>query len=150
MLGKAGVYLEPNRGQTKVDAPFVARTPSGTLTTGPAAIEYRRPDGSSAAIELEGANREARAYPEHLLPGVSHYIRGSDPTHWLWDVPHYSSVRYENIYPGIDLVYHASLENTSHGNVEFDFCLRPGANADRIRLRMPADAELQIDQSGAL
>jgi hypothetical protein len=143
VLARAGVYLEPNRGQSGATAPFVARASHGTLAAGPTAIENLRRDGSSAAIVFEGASPQARAYPEQLLPGVSHYVQGSDPARWLWDVPHYGSVRYENVYPGIDLLYHSA-----HGDVEFDFFLRPSANPKQIRMRV--SAAVQLDQSGAL
>jgi WD40 repeat protein len=143
VLANAAAYLEPNRGQAAVDVAFLARTPAGTLSAGPASMGLLRGDGSSAAIVFEGASTDAHANPELPLPGVSHYARGRDSTDWIWDVPHYGAVRYERVYPGIDLVY-----RISQGSMEFDFVLAAGADPSRIRLRVPAD--FSIDGSGAL
>jgi hypothetical protein len=139
----AGVYLEPNRGQAKTDAAYLARTPAGTVAAGARAMAYLDRGGSQAAIVFEGASAQASAVPEQLLPGVSHYAQGRDPSGWLWDVPHYGAVRYRGVYSGIDLVYHAS-----QGELEFDFLLAPGADPTRIRMRAPAG--VSIDASGSL
>jgi hypothetical protein len=143
VLVKGAAYLEPNRGQAATDAPFVAHTAEGTLAVGPSAIQYQQRDGATAAIVFEGASGRASGQTLESVAGVSHYVHGSDPAHWLWDVPHYAAVKYANVYAGVDLVYH-----TAHEEVEFDFNLRPGADPRQIRLRVPADA--RINESGAL
>ena len=38
-----------------------------------------------------------------LLPGISHYYIGREPDGWVTNVPHYLKVRYEAVYPGIDV-----------------------------------------------
>ena len=147
-MAAAAVYLEPNRGQLHSQAGFLARTPAGTLAAGPAAMEVRRRDGSTAVIVFEGASTQARALPQQLLPGVSHYIQGRDSAGWIWDVPRYQAVRYEEVYPGIDLVYRASDGGPSQGDMEFDFLLAAGADPSRIRMRVPDI--VRLDKSGAL
>jgi hypothetical protein len=142
-VANANVYLEPNRGQAETDAAYLARTPAGTVAAGARATAYLDRRGSRAVIVFEGASALARALPEQLLPGVSHYAQGRDPSGWQWDVPHYGAVRYEGVYPAIDLVYHAS-----QGEMEFDFLLAPGADPSRIRMRVPAG--VSIDASGSL
>jgi hypothetical protein len=142
-LAHAAAYLEPNRGQMNTKAAFLARTPTGAIAAGPSEICFLRRDGSSAAIVFEGASSRAVPLPEHLLPGVSHYALDRDPSRWIWDVPRYGAVSYQEVYSGIDLVYRAS-----RSDVEFDFQLAPGANPSRIRMRVPAGA--RVENSGAL
>jgi hypothetical protein len=139
----ANPYFEPNRGQAAIAAPFLARTPAGTVAAGPSAIAFFRRDGSWAALELEGASALARPIPEEPLSGVGHYILKSDPGRWLLDVPRYAAVRYRQIYPNIDLLY-----RTAHAGVEFDFLLAPHADPSRIQFRIPGNT--RIDDSGAL
>jgi hypothetical protein len=79
-------------------------------------------DGSSDTILFAGARTDAPAAPERALPGVSHYAQGNDPSHWIWDVPHFAAVRYRGIYPGVDLLYRASDKD-----IEFDLVVSPGA-----------------------
>jgi hypothetical protein len=143
VLAHAGAYLEPNRGQADAKAAFLARTAAGTLTAGSGGFAIFRSDGSTASIKFEGVSASARAISSEPLPGVSHYARGSDPTRWIWDVPHFRSVRYEQVYAGIDLVYRIVRET-----VEFDFVVSPGADPSRIRLRIPDD--FSLDSSGAV
>jgi hypothetical protein len=142
-LASATSYFEPNRGQASTACAFLSRTSNGTVATGPGAIEYLSRGGSSATIVFEGASRHALAYPEHPLPGVSHYMRDRDPARWIWDVPHFGAVLYREVYSGIDLRYRAA-----GNNVEFDFLVGPGADASRIQMRVPAG--VHIDASGAL
>ena len=59
-----------------------------------------------------GANPSG-ARPENLLPGVSNYFLGGDPRGWRAGVPHYQRVRYQEVYPGVDLVYTARAANSN-------------------------------------
>jgi hypothetical protein len=38
------------------------------------------------------------------LPGVSNYFIGNDPARWRTDIPHYARIRYNGVYPGIDML----------------------------------------------
>ena len=40
----------------------------------------------------------------------------------------YAKVKYEGVYPGIDLVYYGNQE----GRLEYDFIVAPGADPDQI------------------
>lgn len=44
-------------------------------------------------------------------------------------IPNYTKVRYEEVYPGIDLVYYGN-----QGNLEYDFIVKPGADPNSIRM----------------
>ena len=84
---------------------------------------------SSIRMKLIGAAAAPRAETQDRLPGVANYYRGKDPTKWRKNVPLYRRVKYNDIYPGIDLAYRGD-----GGIFEFDFDLKAGADAGRIAL----------------
>ncbi|HKF57558.1 MAG TPA: hypothetical protein VKJ45_19015, partial [Blastocatellia bacterium] len=58
----------------------------------------------------------------HELTRKSNYFMGNDPEKWRRNVPNYLKVRYENLYPGIDMESYFS-----HDDLEYDFILSPGS-----------------------
>lgn len=80
-------------------------------------------------IKLDGANAASRVTGLEELPGKSHYFLGNNPQNWKINVPHYAKVKYEEIYPGIDLVFYSSRQQW-----EFDFVVAPGASSEIIAL----------------
>lgn len=100
---------------------------------------------SVVAMKLAGANREASAIPEGKQPGVSNYMIGNDPSKWATGLGNYSRVRYQSVYPDIDLVYYGS-----QGNLEYDFLVRPDADPSQIRLRYEGVTGLRVDSGGDL
>ncbi|MCZ6816257.1 MAG: SBBP repeat-containing protein, partial [Planctomycetota bacterium] len=79
------------------------------------------------------------------LAARSNYLRGNDQSKWQTDVPHYGRVRYQDVYPGIDIEYYGSS-----GAMEFDFLVRPGADPGRIRMEFEGAAGIEIDDDGDL
>jgi hypothetical protein len=90
-----------------------------------------------------GAAPDASLSVADAFPGHSSYFRGSDPSHWVLGVPNFARLRYSQLYPGIDLVFHGS-----DGVIEHDFELHPGADPGRIRLSF--DGPVRLDRSGNL
>src|SRR5947208_3521093 len=81
------------------------------------------------SMKLVGANRSARVTGQDELPGKANYFIGSDRKKWRTDVPTYGKVKYEGVYPGIDLVYYGN-----HRQLEYDFVVAPGADPKAIAL----------------
>ena len=86
-------------------------------------------------MRLLGANHSALVAGVEELPGKSNYFVGNDPRKWRANVPTYAKVKYRNIYPGIDLVYHGSQD----GQLEYDFVVAPGADPSVIALDVAVD-----------
>ena len=80
-------------------------------------------------MKLLGANPDAKVTGLEELPGKSNYFLGNDPKKWRTNVPHFARVRFEDVYPGIDLVYYG----TEQGQLEYDFIVHPGADPAIIR-----------------
>jgi hypothetical protein len=101
--------------------------------------------GAAVHVALPGANAQARVTGLDPLPGVTHYYRGSDAAAWRTNVHTYARVRYEGVYPGIDLVYYGNQDR-----LEYDFVLAPGADPSTIRLRPDGASRIEIAASGDL
>src|SRR5207302_1959580 len=63
------------------------------------------------------------------LPGRVNYFLGADRRKWLRGVATFARVGYENVWPGVGLVFHGR-----QGVLEFDFDLAPGAQGGRVAL----------------
>jgi hypothetical protein len=82
---------------------------------------------------------------ENKLPGHHSYFLGNDESKWRTDVPLYSSVRYENLYPGIDLRL-----REMNGVPEYDLLLQPGADLSLVNVRVEGGQGLSIAKDGSL
>src|SRR5206468_1731396 len=80
-------------------------------------------------MKLVGANQAAKVTALEELPGKTNYFVGNDPKRWRTDVPTYGKVKYEGVYPGIDLVYYGNQRQ-----LEYDFVVAPGADPKAITL----------------
>ena len=100
---------------------------------------------SEIQVKLRNANPSPRMEGLDRTPEVSNYFTGSDPAGWHTGIAHYSRVRVSDVYPGIDLVYYASGER-----LEFDFVLFPGADTNRIRMRISGGDSSEIGPDGDL
>ena len=93
-------------------------------------------------MKLLGASASAAVTGAEELPGKSNYFIGNDPTKWRTNVPNYAKVKYQNVYPGVDLVYYG----TQGGQLEYDFVVAPGADAHSIGLSFQGAAKIRVDK----
>jgi uncharacterized repeat protein (TIGR01451 family) len=160
------LMFEPNQGQANLDpadphARFLARGSAYSLLLGsegatlklysraPSTHDLSKNSSSSLHIEslrmkLAGANPAASLTGADLLPGKSNYLLGNDPAKWRSGVPQFSRVRYEQIYPGINLVFYGN-----QGHLEYDFQVAPGADPSQVELQFDGARPLQL-KDGAL
>jgi hypothetical protein len=86
-------------------------------------------------MRLLGSNPNPAITGVRELPGKTNYFLGNDPRKWRTNAPTYAKVKYENVYPGVDLIYYGN-----HSQLEYDFVLSPGANVDHIKLHIGAES----------
>lgn len=96
-------------------------------------------------LELVGADRDTRITGENQLPGDTSYFVGNNPRHWHTGIPNYARVRYQQIYPGIDLVYYGR-----QGQLENDFIVSPGSDPNSIRICLKGARSMHVDRAGDL
>jgi hypothetical protein len=95
-------------------------------------------------MKLVGANDSAQVIGQDELPGKSNYFLGNDPKKWHTNVRQFAKVRYESIYPGVDLVYYGHQRE-----LEYDFVVQPEADPQAIRLSIEG-AKLRLQQGDVL
>ena len=96
-------------------------------------------------MEFAGANPRARGSAEGQMPGRINYLVGTDPARWHTGIPSYGRVRIQNLYPGVDLVYHGNQQR-----LEYDFQVAPGTDPGRVAMRFDGPDRLAIDPAGGL
>ena len=130
---KLPLTFEANNGQTDSQVRYLARGSGYTifLTEKDAVIKLqdRQGDGVVLRLKVADANEGAQIDARDQLPGKSNYFIGNDPSKWRTNVPMFSQVRYGDVYPGIDLVYHGNQRQ-----LEYDFVVAPGAEPRAITL----------------
>jgi hypothetical protein len=146
--------FEPNQGQADSRVKFLARGPRYTLfltsdsavfsfvhLASPADLNH----GSSLAMTLIGANIGSPTLGVHELLGKSSYFVGTDAKNWRTGIPTFSGVRFQQIYPGIDLEYRGR-----DGTLEYDFILSAAADPGRLTIGLSGATQLHLTSSGDL
>ncbi|OFV91359.1 MAG: hypothetical protein A3H28_11940 [Acidobacteria bacterium RIFCSPLOWO2_02_FULL_61_28] len=103
-------------------------------------------------MKLVGANPNPAVTGLAELSGKSNYFIGNDPSKWRTNVPTYAKVKYEDVYPGIDLVYYGAPAPAGRGQrqLEYDFVVAPGADPRAITLDFAGAQRMEIDPQGEL
>ncbi|MCH8267392.1 MAG: SBBP repeat-containing protein, partial [Acidobacteria bacterium] len=102
-------------------------------------------NGAVLRLKLAGSNPAPQVTGIEELPGKSNYFIGNDPEKWRTNVPHYAKVRYQDVYPGVDLIYYGNQRQ-----LEYDFVVAPGADPEAIQLELQGADHLEIDATGDL
>jgi hypothetical protein len=84
---------------------------------------------------------------EQPLPGRANYLRGQQVEKWITSVDTFGKVRYSNLYPGIDVLFHA---DESGSELEHDFVVAPDADPKAIRFEMSGADALRLRPDGQL
>jgi hypothetical protein len=130
-----GLYLTPTETVLTLkkpsDLPPLPTNEAPSLSPLPAGEGRGEGNNTSATVRMKlvGANRSPKMAGEAALPGKVNYLIGKDPSKWRTNVPTFGKVRYEAVYPGIDLVYYGNQRQ-----MEYDFVVAPGADPNQILL----------------
>ena len=176
--GKLPLIFESNQGQSDKQVRFLSRGEGYTLfLTGDEAVmslrqapvrpmdrgalvalkpaDFKATNQNSAVLRMKlvGANPTAKISGADQQEGKSNYFIGNDPSQWHTDVSNFAQVRYQDAYPGVDLVYYGNRQQ-----LEYDFVVAPGADPRAIALDVAAEsisgkrttAPLRISDNGDL
>ncbi|MEN6602071.1 MAG: SBBP repeat-containing protein, partial [Bryobacteraceae bacterium] len=144
LSSKMPLVFERNEGQSAVEYKFAAVGPDHVLLLSPTGAVVRHA-GAAVRIHWRGGKRRAAMAGLEPQAGRINYIVGNRRSGWRTGIRTYSKVRYQGIYPGVDLVFHGS-----RGELEFDFVVAPGADPDVIRLGFEGASRMEIDAAGDL
>ena len=90
-------------------------------------------------MRLAGASPNVSLSAVDPLPGKSNYFIGNNPAKWRTGVPQFARVRYENVYPGINLVFYGN-----QGHLEYDFQVTPSGDPSRAELEFNGAEKLEL------
>jgi Abnormal spindle-like microcephaly-assoc'd, ASPM-SPD-2-Hydin/Beta-propeller repeat len=139
------VVFEENQGQVGSEFSFLNKSNGMETLYAASGIDMRIPDKTGQVEEVRmrwlHAGRPALV-AEQRLPGHSNYLVGSDPSRWVKGIPQSAQIRYQRLYPGIDLLFHGKGDAIEH-----DFEVQPGADPANIAFRLNQRAMLLKDQS---
>ncbi len=171
--GTLPLAFEVNQGQTAAEVRYLAHGQSYQLflTNQEAVLTLRQPATSGAKsskgvspvaarvhrksnaalktsvlrMHFDGANPAAQIAGTKQLPGKTNYFIGNDPKKWHTDIPSYEAVRYQGIYPGVDMLFYGRQQR-----LEYDFIVAPGADPKAIALRINGARKLELNKQGDL
>lgn len=159
--------FEPNRGQSGTGVQFTAHGGSYVMGLAPTeaniAVWSRVPKkgrnassrtasrrqlkkedtelvSANVRMKLLGSNAKAQARAEGELQTRVNYLKGNDRSKWVTNVPVYEKVRYQGVYPGIDMVYYGNQKK-----YEYDFVVKPGAAPGDITLKFDGAKDVAVD-----
>ena len=145
------------RGSSPVNSSSYAGTRAAELLAAP--DEHQALASTTVRLKFVGANGKSGSVALDRQSGQSNYFLGNDPKNWRTNVPSYAKVKYEGVYPGVDLIYYGN-----QGQLEYDFVVAPGADPRAIRFALtsprgpcgsarpgePGARVLRIDSGGDL
>src|ERR1051326_1738170 len=144
-FGAMAMSFESNIGQTDARVKFLSRGKGYTLflTGNEAVLSLKKGDrdsqqSSTLRMEFVGANESPTVTGLHELPGRTNYFIGNDPAAWRRNIPNYQSIQYQDLYPGIDLVYYGKEQQ-----LEYDLIVKP--HADPCAITLQFDSRSSID-----
>lgn len=165
--GEMPLRFEANAGQTDSQFKYYSRGSGYTMFFAPSEVilaldvSTNQPVGrpkrhehlrvshkreiSLVHIKLDGSDANAVISSEQPLPGNANYLIGNDPTQWKSGVSVYGQVRYQNVYPGVDLIFHGSQSQLEH-----DFIVSPHADTQKIQMLIDGAESVELDPSGDL
>jgi len=106
---------------------------------------HRNRSEEALRMTLAGASRNATLAAANPLPGHSNYLLGNQPSRWHLGVPQFARVRYENVYPGINLVFYGN-----QGQLEYDFQVAPGADPAQAQLDFEGTKKVELSNGNVV
>jgi hypothetical protein len=145
-----------NKGQIAGNAQYTMTAPGMNLYLGNAQLHYqfRKTEGASGAnpkmrtyrmdVTLLGANKLAVAEATELQDYFEVFYTSSSKAEGI-TAHTYNKVTYKEVYPGIDWVLYIKGDK-----VEYDFVVKPGADASLIKLQYGGATALNITADGGI
>jgi hypothetical protein len=147
--GQLPLAFEANVGQADSDVRYLAHGPGYNLalTDTGAVLALTHGDLQDVLrLQLVGANATPTVVGLGAQAGHANYLLGNDPTQWQTDVALYDRVAYEQVYPGVDLVFYGNDQD----QLEYDLDVKPGTDPNAIALQFNGASSMMVDSAGDL
>jgi len=146
-FGKLPLYFVENRGVYPDEVAYYVQGANKTLFFTRDGITFRlkgKDRGWVVKLEFVGASPDVVPRGESRQQAVFSYFAGRQED-WKTGLRTYSTVAYRGLWPGIDLVYHGSVNE-----LKYAFRVAPGADPGAIRLRYRGASAVTTTGAGAL
>ena len=151
LLGNLSLYFIPNAGQADPAVLFLCKGRDFTIFYAKDKVAYSLPfESNGMAGRYTMIQRFSGASPEPVVEGrdpvetkVS-YFTGPE-TDWHTGITPFSTIAYQGLYPGIDLVYRGQA-----GTIKREFLVRPDADPSMIRIAYDGADEISVANDGSL
>ena len=144
---------------TATEAVYVLRSPKSEVQSPKSEIEDKvrdeipnpkseipNPQSATAVyMRLAGANEEANFAPSQELEHRTNYFKGAE-SEWRTEIPNYRRITAENIYDGIDMVWHGK----ELGKIQYDFVVAPNVDPSVITWEIEGANNVSLDAEGGL
>jgi hypothetical protein len=149
-IAKAPLSFEPNAGRAGRSVDYIAHSVAGgTLSLSARQAVLVLPTGNHRSqdlgLVLAGGNPHASAVALAPLAGKANVFIGDDPSKWRSGIPTYGRIRYQGVYPGINLDWYGNQHR-----LEYDFRLAPRADSSQIGLNLRGADSVRIASNGEL
>jgi hypothetical protein len=110
---------------------------------------FERPEKEAAErwvvkLDFVGAAKGVKPVGEDETGAVVSYFKGNQKD-WKAGLPTYSKIVYRDLWPGIDLVYHGTVNS-----LKYEFIVHPGSDPSQVRLAYRGVDNLKVDETGRL
>lgn len=136
--------FEVNRGQHDRAVLYLLRMPGFDTALVQNGAMFRFPGGGQLSMRFVNTNQRVETIPAEITGHRANYFLGETANAIYTDVPHYRQVRYQAIYPGIDLVFYGD-----QGKLEYDLNLQTGADPEQIELAFDGASAITILEDGS-
>lgn len=146
LLDRLPLSFEPNRGQADASVQYVAHGPGYTVSLTDQKVMVRLKGGKQIGMKFAGSAASATK-PLEIQRSWTNYYLADNNNHpvKLEKVPNFSSVRYSQVYPGVDAIFRG---NQNH--LRYDYVVKPGADASAIQIAMSGVNSMKIAANGDL
>jgi hypothetical protein len=138
------LFFVKNIGQTNPSIRYYVDAPELRAGFTTDSVVFQK-HGQQIRMRFADANPNVTIKGNDLMSGRANFLLGGQATHAATGASLYQQILYQELYPGIDLVY-----SGSGATIKSDFIVRPGSDVKMIRLQYPDDCSISLDSGGDL
>ncbi len=109
-----------------------------------AAEQQSQPQRWVVKLDFVGANPQVKLRGADQTEAVISYFKGSQ-AQWQTGLKTYATLVYEDLWPGIDLVYRGTVNR-----LKYTFIVKPGADPQQIKLAYRGASSVKLNAAGQL
>jgi len=146
-LGRLPIHFVENHGVCSEEVAYFVSGADKTLfftPTGMTIAFHDRTRRWAVKLDFVGADPNVKPRGEDRRRATISYFVGREAD-WKTGLPTYGKIVYENLWPGIDLVYRGRVNR-----MKYEFRVRPGADPRHIRLRYRGADRVFVTETGGL